>query len=110
VVERSGTQAARPRPRDNVREDGDPLEQSGQAILGLLKEAADTSQAACDQAMNTAQRLSDQVSAAEERVQLLESELQQSADRAARAEKWLARIRNQIEQSFFGSKPVGRSG
>jgi chromosome segregation ATPase len=93
-----------------VREDGDPLEQSGQAILGLLGEAADTAKATYDQTMNTAQRLSDQVAAAEDRVQSLESELQQFADRATRAEKWLARIRNQIEQQFFGPKSVGRSG
>ena len=109
MVDRNGTLAARPRSKDNVREDGDPLEQSGQAILGLLKEAADTAKATCDQANNAAQKLSNQVRAAEDKVQLLESELQQYAD-ATRAEKWLARIHSQIEQSFFGPNSVGRSG
>jgi predicted nucleic acid-binding Zn-ribbon protein len=93
-----------------VREDGDPLEQSGQAILSLLKEAADNAKAAYDQANNAAQKLSNQVRAAEDRVKLLESELQQFAERATRAEKWLARIHGQIEQSFFGPNTIGRSG
>jgi chromosome segregation ATPase len=110
VVDRNATLAARPRPQDNGREDGDPLEQSGQAILGLLKEAADTAKATCDQAMNSAQKLSDQVRAAEDKVELLESELQQFVDRATRAEKWLTRIHNQVEQSFFGPNSIGRSG
>jgi ABC-type transporter Mla subunit MlaD len=110
VVDRTGTQAARPRPKDGVREDGDPLEQSGQAIIGLLRDAADTVKATCDQANNTAQKLSSQVRAAEDKVRLLESELQQYAERATQAEKWLGRIHGQIEQSFFGPNSVGRSG
>ena len=110
MVDRIGTLAAQPRSKDNAREDGAPLEQSGQAVLDLLKKAADSAQATCDQVMNTAQKLSNQVRAAEDKVQLLESELQQFADRATRAEEWLARIHGQIEQSFFGPNSVGRSG
>jgi predicted nucleic acid-binding Zn-ribbon protein len=110
VVDRNATVAARPRSNNDVREEGDPLEQSGQAILGLLRKASDGTNATYDQAMNTAQKLSDQVRAAEDRVQLLESELQQFAERAARAEKWLARIHDQVEQEFFGPNSTGRLG
>ena len=96
--------------KDNVRDDVEPIDGSGQAIVALLKEAADTTKAVCEQATNNAQKLSNQVRAAEDKVRLLESELQQYADRATRAEKWLARIHHEIEGSFFGPNSVGRSG
>jgi chromosome segregation ATPase len=110
VVDRNATVAARPRPQNDVRAEGDPLEESGQAILNLLREASNSANTTYDQAMETAQRLSEQVRAAEDRVQLLESELRQFADRAARAETWLARIHSQVEQEFFGPNAGGRPG
>jgi hypothetical protein len=54
--------------------------------------------------------VSNQVRAAEDQVKLLESELQQYVDRATRADKWLARIHHEIEESFFRPNSVGRSG
>ena len=112
MIDRSGTLAARSAPssKATVRDDGDTIESSGQAIVALLKEAADTAKTVCEQAMSTAQKVSNQVRAAEDQVKLLESELQQYVDRATRAEKWLARIHHEIEGSFFGPNSVGRSG
>src|SRR5882757_5757157 len=85
-----------PAPKDTVRDDGDPIEQSGQAVVALLKEAADTAKATCEHAMNTAQKLSGQLHAAEDRIKELESDVQLYQDRAARAEKWLAHVHKEI--------------
>jgi hypothetical protein len=37
-----------------VRDDGDPVDESGKAIVVLIKEAADTARATCLQAVNAA--------------------------------------------------------
>ena len=94
----------------NVRDDGDPVEQSGQAIVALLKEAADTARATCLQAVNAAQKASIQLRAAEARIKELELEVRHHSDRAARAEKWLARVYHEIEEKFFGPSPAAQSG
>jgi gas vesicle protein len=99
-----------PAPKDAARDNGDPIEQSGQAIVALLKEAADTAKATCEHAMKTAQKLSVQLDAVERRVKKLESDVQHYQDRAARAENWLARVATEIEEKFFRSSPVARSG
>src|SRR5262245_17324573 len=52
--------------------EGDPVERSGQAIVALLQQAADTANANCDRAMDYAHKLSVQLRAAEERVKELE--------------------------------------
>jgi chromosome segregation ATPase len=96
--------------KGSVRDDGDPADESGKAIVALLKEAADTARATCLTAMNTAQKASTQLRAAEDRIKELEAEVRQYHDRATRAEKWLARVHDEIEERFFGSNPVARSG
>ena len=96
--------------KDNVRDDGDPVDESGKAIISLLKEAADTARATCLQAVNAAQKASNQLRAAEDRIKELELEVRHHYDRAARAEKWLARIHHEIEEKFFGPNPAAQSG
>ena len=91
--------------QDDVRHDGDPAEESGKAIIGLLKEAADTARTTCLQAISKAEKVSNQLRAAEDRIKELESELRHYHDRATRAEKWLARVHHEIEEKFFGPSP-----
>jgi exonuclease VII small subunit len=78
--------------RPDVRDQGDPLDRSGQAIVELLQQAAETANSNCDRAMELAHKLSLQLRAAEERIRELESDTNHFHDRAQRAEKWLARI------------------
>jgi chromosome segregation ATPase len=99
-----------PGSKANMREDGGPVDESGKAIISLVKEAADTARATCLQAVNAAQKASNQLHAAEDRIKELELEVQHYHDRAAHAEKWLARVHHEIEEKFFGPSPAARSG
>src|SRR5262245_24759651 len=94
-------------PTKDARGDLDPVEQSGQAIVALLQQAAETSNSNCDRAMDLAHKLSMQLRVAEERVRELEGVIRHYQDRAERAERWLVRIYNDIEQKFFEQKVPG---
>ena len=94
-----------PKPKE-VRADGDAVDRSGQAIVSLLQQAAETANANCDRAMDLAHKLSMQLRAAEERIRELELEMRHYQDRAQRAEQWLVRIYNDIEQKFFEKAPA----
>jgi hypothetical protein len=74
---------------------------SGRAILALLQKAAAMAKEDCTRAMDLAHKLSSQLRAAEERARELEVEAAHFRDRAARAEEWLLRIHNEVENSFF---------
>ena len=87
--------------RPEVREQGDPVDRSGEAIIELLQQAAETANSNCDRAMELAHKLSLQLRSAEERIRELESDTNHFHDRAQRAEKWLARIYKDIEEKFF---------
>ena len=88
--------------RHEPRDDGgDPVDRSGQAIIELLQQAAETANSNCDRAMELAHKLSVQLRSAEERIRELESDTNHFHDRAQRAEKWLARIYKDIEEKFF---------
>src|SRR2546430_8884933 len=64
-----------PGSKGNVRVDGVPGDESGKAIIALLKDAADIARATCTQAINAAQKASSQLRAAEDRIKELESEV-----------------------------------
>ena len=97
--------------RGDVRPDGDTVERSGQAIVALLQQAADSANANCDRAMEYAHKLSVQLRASDERIKELEVDLrhyqeraQRAEERAQRAESWLVRIYKDVEQRFFEQK------
>jgi len=77
---------------------------SGRAIVALLQKAAEMAKEDCARAMDLAHKLSSQVRAAEERASELEAEAAHFRNRAARAEEWLQRIHNEVEQAFFQKK------
>jgi exonuclease VII small subunit len=87
--------------RPEGRESVDPVDRSGEAIIELLQQAAETANSNCDRAMELAHKLSQQLRSAEERIRELESDTNHFHDRAQRAEKWLARIYKDIEDKFF---------
>jgi len=74
---------------------------SGRTIVALLQKAAEMAKEDCARAMDLAHKLSFQLRAAEERANELEAEAAHFRDRAARAEEWLLRIHNEVENSFF---------
>jgi len=77
---------------------------SGRAIIGLLQKAADMAKEDTSRAMDLAHKLSFQLRAAEERAREAEAEAAHFRDRAGRAEAWLLRIHNEVEQTFFQKK------
>src|SRR5215831_894392 len=77
---------------------------SGRAILALLQKASEMAKEDCSRAMDLAHKLSFQLRAAEERMREAEAEAAHYRDRAARAEQWLMRIHNEVEQTFFQKK------
>ena len=70
-------------------------------IIALLQKAADMAEQDCSRAMDVAHKLSVQLRAAEERAREFEEQANHFRDRATRAEDWLARIHNEVEQTFF---------
>ena len=93
-----------PAPKEGPpRSDGDSLDQSGQAIVVLVQEAVNLSNETCDRAMEQARKLSHQLHAAEGRIDQLQAEIEQVQGRAARAEKWLTRIYQEIEEKLIRS-------
>jgi len=79
----------------------DPLDSAGKSILGLLREAAGVIEQGNQQALDVADRLSNQLRNAEIRIQELEAAARYYQDRAERAEQWLSEIAVEIEQRFL---------
>jgi predicted nucleic acid-binding Zn-ribbon protein len=74
----------------------------GSALVGMLKDAAALSQQNVERAMTMAHQLSMQLRASEERIQQLESEIENLESRARRAEGWLQAIKQEIEDKLLG--------
>ena len=95
----------------------DQLDKAGQTILQLLHRAAGVADENSRHALETAQKLSHQLRAAEDRIAELEAEVTAHRDRAERAEQWLHRVYTEIEDRFLrqddgrrsGQRAVGRS-
>ena len=90
---------------------GDQLESAGQAILKLLHKAAGATEANSRQALATAQKLANQLRAAEDRVAELEAQLQHYREKSERAEDWLRKISTEIENRLFNEsvrRPTGQ--
>ena len=96
--------AAQKEPRQG---DGDTVDRSGAAIVSMLQEAVDVAKNNCERAMDIAHKLSLQLRAAEDRVAQLEGDIRYYQERASRAEKWLMRIQQEIEERFFKENPTG---
>jgi hypothetical protein len=84
--------------------DANIVADAARSIIALLHEAAEMAKDDCDRAMDLAHKLSFQLRAAEERARELEVEAAHLRDRATRAEEWLLRIHNEVENSFLQKK------
>ena len=81
--------------------DASQLDSAGQAILKLLHRAAGAAEANSRQALETAQKLSSQLRAAEDRIAELEAEVKHYREKADRAEEWLRKISMEIEERLI---------
>ena len=84
------------------RSDGaDQLDKAGQTVLQMLHRAAGVAEENSRHALETAQKLSHQLRASENRVAELEAEAAAYQERAERAEQWLHRVYTEIEDRFL---------
>ena len=90
-------------PKSNSKSEAQ-VDRAGQAILGLLHQAASTAEANNQQAVEMTHKLSAQLRATEDRIRQLEATVRHHEGRADRAEKWLYQISMEIEQKFFGGE------
>jgi uncharacterized NAD(P)/FAD-binding protein YdhS len=81
-------------------ESSDPVEAAGLSILRLLQRAAETADQNRRQVLDAAQRLSQELRAAQDRIAQLEGDVAAYRNRAERAELWLDKIRTELEQQF----------
>ena len=70
----------------------------------MLEQAAAVAAQNCQHAVDVAQKISLKLRAAEDRIKDLEAEIGHYQERAARAEQWLQRISQEIEQRFLDEK------
>jgi septal ring factor EnvC (AmiA/AmiB activator) len=92
--------------------EADQLDRAGHAILGLVSRAADATEADVRAARQAAEKLAEQLKAANNRINELTASLRYYQERTDRAEKWLYQISSEIEQRFFGtneSRPARRN-
>ena len=90
-------------------DDHTKLDKAGETILQLLNKAADVADGNSRRAMDIAQKFSDQLRAAEDRVAELEAEVAAYQEKAERAEQWLHRVYTEIEERFLQQNDGRRS-
>jgi hypothetical protein len=89
--------------------EGEAVDQSGQALVALIREAANTSKENVDRALTMAHRLSLELRTAEDRIKELEAEVERLEGRATRAEQWLGAIKKEIEDKLIAPMEANRS-
>ena len=87
----------------------EPIDQAGHALMGLLKEAANSSKENVERAMTVAHRLSLELRSAKDRIKELETEVERLEGRATRAEQWLGAIKKEIEETLLAPMEANRS-
>ena len=97
-------------PSANNRASNDPLDAAGQSIVQLLHKAAGAAEANSRKALDVAQKLSEQLRAAEERINELEAEAVAYRQKSERAQQWLHRVYTDIEERFLQNEPSGQIG
>jgi len=91
-----------PKTKDKDSE-SDQLDMAGNAILGLVDRAADIAETDLQEAREVAEKLADQLRAAQSLINELEASVRYYQDWKNRAEKWLHQISSKVEQRFFGA-------
>jgi hypothetical protein len=105
----TATPAQAPQASERRRDDADPAERTGAAIIAALQQAANASKADCGRAMDLADRVSAQLRTVEGQMNELRAQIEYFQNRAAHAEMWLKVIQKEIENKFItpasGSSP-----
>ena len=91
------SQSVSPGENGASHKDASQVDSAGQAILKLLHKAAGAAEANSRQALETAQKLSSQLRAAEDRIVELEAEVHLYREKSEHAEEWLRKISMEIE-------------
>ena len=86
----------------------DQLDTAGQTILQLIHRAAGVAEENSRHALEMAQKFSNELRAAEDRVAELEAEVASYRERADRAEQWLHRVYSEIEERFLRQSDARR--
>ena len=86
----------------------DQLDTAGQTILQMIDRAAGVAEEHSRHALEMAQKFSNELRAAEDRVAELEAELASYRERADRAEQWLHRVYTEIEERFLRQNDARR--
>ena len=81
--------------------EADVLDRAGNALLGLVNRAAHTAEADLQAAREVAEKLADQLRAAQSQINELEASVRYYRDRTEHAEKWLNQISSTIQQKFL---------
>jgi precorrin-2 methylase len=84
------------------------LDKAGESILNLLHKAAGVAEENSQHAREIAQKLSQELVVAEQRITDLEAEVERRRDRAERAEQWLHKVYKEIEERFRPPRTVAR--
>jgi chromosome segregation ATPase len=96
-------EAAIPYAAEAKNTEADVLDKVGNALLGLVNRAARTTAADLQAAREVAEKLADQLRAAQNRINELEANVRYYQDRTERAEKWMHQISSEIHQRFLGA-------
>jgi TolA-binding protein len=79
---------------------GDRLDNAGRSIIDLLHKAAGVAEENSQHAREIAQKVSEELVVAEQRITDLRGEVERLRDRAERAEQWLRKVYTEIEDRF----------
>ena len=88
---------------DVVDRAADVVDRAGNAIVELVNRAAGNAEADLQAAREAAEKLADQLRAAQGRINELEANVRYYQDRTERAEKWMHQISSEIHQRFLGA-------
>jgi hypothetical protein len=95
-------------PKQKPQHETQVLDEVGQRLVALLREAANVSAENVERAMTMAHKASMELRAAEDRITQLEAEVERLRDRATRAEGWLEVIKQEIEGKLIASMEANR--
>ena len=90
-------------PKHKPRDDGDPTDQTGQALVAMLQEAGKLVDETNGRAMALVHKLSSELQATKDRIGQLQADVESFRDRAAGAEKWLQLIQKEIENKLIAT-------
>jgi DNA repair ATPase RecN len=84
---------------------GDPIDEAGHALLGMLHQATEHANEVSEHARGFADQVAAQLRAVENRIKELDAEIAHYRARATNAEDWLQRIQHEIGDLLISPRP-----